>query len=71
MYILTNDQINEISGAGLEPVLLAIGAVAGTFKTAYETATWFGADQLGAWLGQGWYQANEICGSGVMALYGK
>jgi len=37
--------------------LHVFAAVAVTYKTAYETATFFGADRFGKWLGQ---KASEI-----------
>jgi hypothetical protein len=45
----------ELSETEMEAVTggywMVIGAVATTFKTAYETATWYGAGDLGAYLG--------------------
>jgi len=47
MIELSDAQMSEVSGG----FWLAAGAVLTTFKTAYETATWYGADDLGSYLG--------------------
>jgi hypothetical protein len=71
MNVLKNDEICGVGGGNLAGALLAIGGAALAFKQAYETATWYGADDLGEWASSGWYTANEMCGSGAIALYGR
>ncbi|MCL1142742.1 class IIb bacteriocin, lactobin A/cerein 7B family [Shewanella gaetbuli] len=56
---LTFDEIEQVNGGGALFALGYGGAViavaATTFKTAYETATFFGAGRLGSWLGRNAY----------------
>lgn len=52
MRELTDREIDMVSGAGYLP---QAGAIAVTYKTAYETATWYGADQLGSAIGNALY----------------
>ncbi|MEX1198906.1 MAG: hypothetical protein WEB57_13740 [Pseudohongiellaceae bacterium] len=52
MRELTDGEVERVSGANYLP---QAGAVAVTYKTAYETATWFGADQLGSAIGNALY----------------
>lgn len=47
MIELNDTEMNAVSGG----YWLAAGAVFTTFKTAYETATWYGADDLGRYIG--------------------
>lgn len=52
MRELTAQELEAVSGAGYLP---HIGAAAVTYRTAYETATWYGADQLGSAIGNALY----------------
>lgn len=54
MRELTEKEIESISGAGYLP---QFGAAAVTYKTSYETATFFGADILGNTIGNALYDA--------------
>lgn len=52
MRELTAHELEMASGAGYLP---QVGAAAVTYKTAYETATWYGADELGSAIGNALY----------------
>lgn len=54
MRQLTDHEVKQVSGASYYYFPQA-GAIAVTYKTAYETATWFGADTLGAAIGNTFY----------------
>ncbi len=59
MQELTMNEIEQVNGGSLMYGLGyggAAGAIAATtFKTAYETATFFGAGRFGSWLGSNLY----------------
>lgn len=48
---LNDDQLSAISGG----YWMVIGAVLTTYKTAYETATWYGAGAFGSYIGSELY----------------
>ena len=54
---LSLGEIEEVGGGN--PVLLGIGAAAVTYKTAYETATFYGAGAVGGWLGRTFYDLTH------------
>ncbi len=51
-----NEQEMQAVAGGMLP---QAGAVAVTFKTAYETATWYGAGSVGSAIGNALYDATE------------
>lgn len=52
MQELNANEVEQVGGGvAWVPALYIVGAAAVTYKTAYETATFFGAGEVGSWVG--------------------